>query len=70
VSLPSGSTVVFTVDGTVAAGATGTLSNSATAVVGAPETDPDATNNSVTLDVDPLPVDDDTIFADGFDGGA
>jgi uncharacterized repeat protein (TIGR01451 family) len=68
VSLPSGSAVVFTVDGTVAAGMTGTLSNSATAVVGAPQTDPDPTNNSITLDVDPVPVDDDTIFADGFDG--
>lgn len=67
VSLPSGSEVVFTVDGTVAAGTTGTLSNSATAVVGAPQTDPDTTNNSVTLDVDPVPSDD-TIFADGFDG--
>ena len=67
VSLPSGSSVVFTVDGTVAAGTTGTLSNTATAVVGAPQTDPDTTNNSATLDVDPAPTDD-TIFADGFDG--
>ena len=67
VSLPSGSSVVFTVDGTVAAGTTGTLSNTATAVVGAPQTDPDTTNNSVTLAVDPVPTDD-TIFADGFDG--
>jgi uncharacterized repeat protein (TIGR01451 family) len=67
VTLPSGGAVVFTVDGTVAAGTTGTLSNTATAVVGAPQTDPDTTNNSVTLDVDPAPPDD-TIFADGFDG--
>jgi len=67
VTLPSGSAVVFTVDGTVAAGTTGALSNTATAVVGAPQTDPDTTNNSVTLDVDPAPPDD-TIFADGFDG--
>jgi uncharacterized repeat protein (TIGR01451 family) len=67
VSLPAGSSVVFTVDGTVAAGTTGTLSNTATAVVGAPQTDPDTTNNSVTLDVDPAPTGD-TIFADGFDG--
>jgi uncharacterized repeat protein (TIGR01451 family) len=67
VSLPAGSEVVFTVDGTVATGTTGTLSNSATAVVGAPQTDPDTTNNSITLDVDPVPVDD-TIFADNFDG--
>ena len=70
VSLPAGGAVVFTVAGTVAAGTTGTLSNTATAVVGAPQTDPATTNNSVTLDVDPLPADDDTIFADGFDGGA
>ena len=68
VSIPSGGSVVFTVDGTVADGTTGTLSNSATAVVGSPQTDPDTTNNSVTLDVDPMPVDNDTIFADGFDG--
>lgn len=67
VSLPSGSSVVFTVDGTVAAGATGTLSNTATAVVGAPQTDPDTTNNSVTLDLDAAGPDD-TIFADNFDG--
>jgi uncharacterized repeat protein (TIGR01451 family) len=67
VTLPSGSAVVFTVDGTVAAGTTGALSNTATAVVGAPQTDPDTTNNSVTIDVDPAPPDD-TIFADGFDG--
>jgi uncharacterized repeat protein (TIGR01451 family) len=67
VSLPSGSAVVFTVGGTVAAGTTGTLSNTATAVVGSPQTDPDTTNNSATLDVDPVPIDD-TIFADGFDG--
>ena len=67
VSLPSGGAVVFTVDGSVAAGTTGTLSNTATAVVGAPQTDPDTTNNSVTLDVEPVPTDD-TIFANGFDG--
>ena len=67
VSLPAGGSAVFTVDGTVAAGTTGTLSNTATAVVNAPQTDPDTTNNSITLDVDPVPTDD-TIFADGFDG--
>ena len=64
--LPAGGAVVYTVDGTVAAGTTGTLTNSATAVVGAPQTDPDTTNNSVSLDLEPVPVDD-TIFADGFD---
>jgi uncharacterized repeat protein (TIGR01451 family) len=67
ITLPSGAAAVFTATGTVAAGTTGTLSNTATAVVGAPQTDPDTTNNSVTLDVDPVPTDD-TIFADGFDG--
>ena len=66
VSVPAGGAVVYTVDGTVAAGTTGTLTNSATAVVGAPQTDPDTTNNSVSLDLEPVPVDD-TIFADGFD---
>jgi uncharacterized repeat protein (TIGR01451 family) len=66
VSLPAGSQVVYTVDGVVADGTAGTLTNSATAVVGAPATDPDPSNNTATLDVDPAPPSD-VIFADGFD---
>ena len=67
IGLPSGSQVVYTVDGTVAAGTTTPITNSATAVVGAPATDPDGTNNTASLTTDPAPVDDDTIFADGFE---
>jgi len=66
VSLPSGGEVVYTVTGTVAPGTTGVLTNSATAVVGAPATDPDATNNTASIDTDEA-SDDDLIFSDGFD---
>lgn len=66
VSLPSGSSVVYTVDGVVADGTTGTLTNSATAVVGDPSSDPNPANNTATLDLDPA-IPDDRIFADGFD---
>ena len=65
-SLPSGSQITFTVDGTVAPGTTGTLTNSMTAVVNAPATDPSATNNTASLDLEAAV--DDVIFADGFDG--
>ena len=68
VSLPAGSQIVYTVGGVVAVGTTASISNSATAVVGAPATDPNGTNNTATLVVDPVPVVDDTIFVDGFDG--
>lgn len=64
-SLPSGSQLAFTVNGTVAPGTTGTLTNSMTAVVNAPAADPAATNNTATLDLDPAV--DDTIFENGFD---
>ena len=67
-SLPSGSHITFTVNGTVAAGTTGTLSNSMTAVVGAPATDPNGTNNTASLDLSPAV--DDLIFANGFDPSA
>ena len=67
VTLPAASQVVYTVDGIVAAGTTGTLTNSATAVVAPPATDPDTTNNTATLDLDPA-APNDVIFADGFDG--
>jgi uncharacterized repeat protein (TIGR01451 family) len=65
-SLPAGASVVYTVDGSVAAGTTATLTNSATAVVGAPAIDPDSTNNTASVDTAPAPLDD-TIFANGFD---
>lgn len=67
VTLPVGSQVVYTVDGIVAAGTTGTLTNSATAVVAPPASDPDTTNNTATLDLDPASPND-VIFTDGFDG--
>ncbi len=68
VTLPVGSQVVYSVDGIVAAGTTGTLTNSATAVVAPPASDPDTTNNTATLDLDPA-LPNDFIFTDGFDGG-
>jgi uncharacterized repeat protein (TIGR01451 family) len=65
VGLPSGSEVTYTVTGLVEDGTTGTLTNSATAVVGAPASDPDTSNN--TASVVASPAEDDTIFGDGFD---
>ncbi|HRQ63588.1 MAG TPA: DUF11 domain-containing protein [Xanthomonadaceae bacterium] len=67
VSLPAGGEVVFDISGTVAPGTTGTLSNTATAVVGGGVTDPFPGNNTVTLNIVEATVDDD-IFADGFEG--
>jgi uncharacterized repeat protein (TIGR01451 family) len=69
VSLPAGSEIVYTVDGVVAVGTIGTLTNSATAVVGGAVTDPDTTNNTASTATDPA-VDNDIIFADGFDPAA
>jgi uncharacterized repeat protein (TIGR01451 family) len=51
VSLPAGGSVTYTAVGTVAAGATGSLSNTATATTGVP--DPNPGNNSAT-DTDTL----------------
>jgi uncharacterized repeat protein (TIGR01451 family) len=68
VNLPSGGQVTFTIDGIVAAGTTGTLSNSATAIVNAPATDPNSTDNTATLDLEPAVSD--VIFANGFDAPA
>lgn len=65
-ALPAGSHITFTVDGTVAPGTTGTLTNSMTAVVNAPATDPAGTNNTATLDLEAAVSD--VIFANGFDG--
>ncbi|MET0232915.1 MAG: hypothetical protein ABW186_18440 [Rhodanobacteraceae bacterium] len=66
IGLPTGASVVYTVDGTIATGTTATLTNAATAVVGAPSTDPDTTNNTASIDTDPAALDD-AIFANGFD---
>jgi uncharacterized repeat protein (TIGR01451 family) len=65
VNLPSGGQVVYTVNGTVIAGTTGTLSNSATAIVHAPTTDPNTTDNTATLDLTAAVSD--VIFANGFE---
>ncbi len=43
-----------------------TLTNAATAVVGAPASDPDTANNTASVDTDPA-APDDTIFENGFD---
>ena len=66
VALPAASQVVYTVDGVVADGTTGTLTNSATAVVAPPTVDPDMSNNTATLDIDEAAAND-VIFEDGFD---
>ena len=64
VNLPLGSHVTYTVNATVAAGTTGILSNSVTAVVNTPATDPDTANNTATANTAP---ESDRIFASGFD---
>lgn len=64
-NLPSGGSVTFLVTGTVAPGTTGLLSNSMTAVVNPPATDPSGTNNTATLDLSAAT--NDLIFANGFD---
>lgn len=64
VVLPPGGQVTYAVSGTIAPGTSGTVSNSATAVVGSPVTDPDNNNNTATL---VLEADTDAIFADGFE---
>jgi uncharacterized repeat protein (TIGR01451 family) len=46
---------VFAISGTVAPGTTGTLANSAAATVAAGISDPQASNNSATLDTSPVP---------------
>ncbi len=64
VNLPTASHVTYTVNATVAPGTTGTLSNSVTAVVNAPATDPDTGNNTATANT---AHESDRIFANGFD---
>lgn len=63
-ALPAGSQISFAVDGTVAAGTTGTLDNTASASVLAPASDPDTADNTVTLSIEAF---DDLIFANGFE---
>ena len=65
VNLPVGSQVIYTVNATIAANASGVLSNTVTAVVNAPTSDPNPGNNAATADTAPLS---DRIFASGFDG--
>lgn len=64
VNLPVGGSVAYVVEGTVAAGTTGTLTNSVATVVGSPATDPQSTNNTASVS---LEQDNDLIFFDGFD---
>ena len=66
VSLPNGGTLEFAVSSTVIVGTTGNITNSWSAVAGGSVTDPDLTNNTSTLVVEPAP-EDDSIFVDGFD---
>lgn len=68
ISLPAGGQAVYAVSGTVAAGTTSVLTNSATAVVGPPATDPDTSDNTATVDTSP--AGNDVIFADGFEAAA
>ena len=64
VVLPPGGLVTYAVSGTVAPGTSGSVSNSVTAVVGSPVTDPDTNNNTATLAIQ---LDTDPIFADDFE---
>ncbi len=64
VTLAAGGQVTYIASGTVAPGTTGNLTHSAVAVVNAPATDPNQTNNTATSTVGP---DNDLIFASGFD---
>ncbi len=66
VGLPVGSSVTFAVNGTVAAGTTGTLTNSATAVVGGGVSDPNANNNTATTNT--AAASGENVFANGFEG--
>ncbi len=68
ISLPSASQVVYTTSGIIADETTGTISNSATAVVGPPANDPNGDNNTAILDIEP--AGNDVVFRNGFDSGA
>jgi uncharacterized repeat protein (TIGR01451 family) len=67
VSLPVGGQLVYTALGTVAAGTTGVLTDTASVTVGAPASDPNASNNTAVLHTNPAGLPD-QIFRDGFDG--
>ncbi|MBN8480961.1 MAG: DUF11 domain-containing protein [Xanthomonadales bacterium] len=64
VTLSAGGQATYIASGTVAPGTTGNLTHSAVAVVNAPATDPNQTNNTAASTVGP---DNDIIFASGFD---
>ncbi len=64
VNLPAASEVTFTVNGSVAAGLTGNLINTATVVLPGGLTDPDPDNNSATLTTEPIV---DPVFEDRFE---
>lgn len=64
-SLPAGGQVVYELTGTIASGTSGTISHAVNTVVNAPAVDPDTSDNSATLDLEP--VGNDEIFADGFE---
>jgi uncharacterized repeat protein (TIGR01451 family) len=66
VSLPNGGAVTFVVNGTVAPGTTGILTNSVTAVVGGSVTDPIPGNNTATLETSAGGVVE-LVFANGFE---
>ena len=65
VTLQAGDTAIFTVAGVIAAGATGTLVNTATVAVPAGVTDSNATNNSATASVPLTPAVDVQIVKNG-----
>ena len=65
VGLPVGSNVTFVVNGTVAPGTTGTLVNSATAVIGGSVSDPNSGNNTATLNT--TSAGGDLVYANGFE---
>lgn len=64
VNLPVGGQVIYSTTGSVAAATTGNLTNSATALVGAPITDTNDANNTASLSIPPNL---DLLFADGFE---
>ncbi len=63
-NLPKDGQITFAVTGDIALGTTGTITNTAAAVVGNPTTDPNNTNNIATSNTGPLS---DRIFANGFE---
>lgn len=64
VSLPMGASVTYNVTGTVMAGFSGDLVNSVSAVVGGSATDPNTSNNTVSLTTTAFV---DALFANGFE---